>query len=257
MLSSDGLTSFVDGIRPRALREVVGTAVGEDEREDLPLRGTGGPAGNARLTAWTGLVLLGLILAELVSLVSIRQLISWHIVVGVLLVPPALLKTASTGWRIVRYYVTGGAAHDAYLHAGPPPLLLRLLGPFVVLSTLAVLASGLALIPLGPDSTRSALATVLGWRIDALTIHQACFVVWGVITGVHVLARTVPAVVVVAGRRRPRRVDGEGARLTTLVLALVAGVVAAVFVLGVADAWTSGDFHRERGVEGSVEGLGR
>ncbi|HEY9484617.1 MAG TPA: hypothetical protein VIR00_16810 [Micromonosporaceae bacterium] len=42
--------------------------------------------------------------AELVTLVDVRGWIDWHIVIGVLLIPPALVKTASMGWRIVRYY---------------------------------------------------------------------------------------------------------------------------------------------------------
>jgi hypothetical protein len=35
------------------------------------------------------------------------------------------MKSASTGWRIVRYY----AGTPPYQQAGPPPMLLRLLGP--------------------------------------------------------------------------------------------------------------------------------
>ncbi len=124
--------------------------------------GTGGPAGNARLTAWTGLVLLVLLLAELVTLLDVRGLITWHVAVGVLLIPPALLKTGSTGWRIIRYY-TGSRP---YRHAGPPPLLLRVLGPLVVLFTLAVLGSGVALI-LAPRG-----ATPAG--VDVLFLHKAC-----------------------------------------------------------------------------------
>src|SRR3954471_19347950 len=79
-------------------------ATGQVHRHDPVLPGTGGPAGNARLTAWTGLVLLVLFAAELVTLLDVRGLISWHVALGVLLIPPALLKTASVGWRILRYY---------------------------------------------------------------------------------------------------------------------------------------------------------
>jgi len=133
----------------RAVTEVVGTAVGRARRADPVLPRTGGPAGNARLTAWIGLGLLIAFLAELVTLLDVTGLISWHIVIGVLLVPPALAKTATTGWRILRYY-TG---NRAYRQAGPPPLLLRLLGPVVVLTTLTVLGTGLVLIAVGPDAT--------------------------------------------------------------------------------------------------------
>lgn len=43
-----------------AVEELTGRA----DRRDPVLAGTGGPAGNARLTAWTGLVLLVLLAIE-------------------------------------------------------------------------------------------------------------------------------------------------------------------------------------------------
>src|SRR5436305_10441279 len=138
--------------------DLVATATGRAHRADPVLSATGGPAGNARLTAWLGLVLLVLFGAELVTLLDVRGLLSWHVAVGVLLIPPALAKTASTGWRIARYY----AGHRPYRAAGPPPMLLRLLGPLVVLSTLAVLGSGLLLILVGPDPSRRPLVSLLG-----------------------------------------------------------------------------------------------
>ena len=79
--------------------ELLAEAAGKGNRSDPVLPTTGGPAGNARLTAWTGLLLLVLFLAEVVTLLDVRGLLSWHVVLGTLLVPPALLKTASTGWR--------------------------------------------------------------------------------------------------------------------------------------------------------------
>src|SRR6185369_10099690 len=129
----------VKTIDARALAEqTYAEAIGRTHRDDPVRPGTGGPAGNARLTAWTGVVLLALFAAELVTLLDVRGLIGWHVAVGVLLVPPALVKTGSTGWRIIRYY-TGDRS---YRRAGPPPGPLRILGPLVVVSTLAVLASG-------------------------------------------------------------------------------------------------------------------
>ena len=76
---------------PNPLVETLDEATGLGRREDPVLPVTGGPAGNARLTAWTGVVLLVLSLAELVTLLDVRGLISWHIVIGTLLLPPALL----------------------------------------------------------------------------------------------------------------------------------------------------------------------
>ena len=62
-------------------------AVGRRRRHDPVLPRTGGPAGNATLTAWTGLLLLVLFLAEMVTLLDVHGLISWHIAVGALLDP--------------------------------------------------------------------------------------------------------------------------------------------------------------------------
>jgi hypothetical protein len=203
--------------------------------------GTGGPAGNARLTAWTGLLLLVLSVAELVTLINVGGLISWHIVIGTLLVPPALLKTASTGWRIARYY----RGNLAYHQAGPPPLLLRILGPGVVASTLGLLVSGLLLVLLGQDRSRTVLITALGQRVDWLTLHQGLFIVWAVLTGLHVLGRTVPALQLTLFRERTARtVDGTTSRAAALTGAAVVAAVAAFLVLSASGSWRNGDHHR-------------
>jgi hypothetical protein len=221
--------------------DTLAEATGRERRHDPVEMGSGGPAGNARLTAWTGLVLLVLFLVELVTLLDIRGFISWHIVVGVLLVPPALVKTATTGWRIVRYY-TG---RPSYRRAGPPPMLLRILGPFVVLFTLAVLGSGLVLIVLGTDS-RTVLFSMLGYRVDAVTLHQATFVAWGVVTGLHTLGRIVPALRIVGadGKVAPK-LPGRASRAVVLPVTIALAGVAAALVLGASGPWLSGDgFHR-------------
>jgi hypothetical protein len=228
----------------RALRETVDSALGKLHRDDPVLPRTGGPAGNAQLTALIGLVLLVLFLAELVTLIDMHGLISWHIAIGVALVPPSLAKTATTGWRIVRYY----AGVRPYRQAGPPPLLLRLLGPLVVGGTLAVLGSGLALIPLGPDAGRRTLFAALGQQVSPLTIHQASFIVWAVATGLHVLARAVPAFgIVTTSGPNGRRPGGTATRGVILLTTLAVAAVAAAILLASSHSWTSGGdyrFHR-------------
>jgi hypothetical protein len=223
---------------PKILTDTLTAAIGRTHREDPVAPRSGGPAGNARLTAWTGLVLLVLSLAELVTLIDVGSLISWHIVIGTLLVPPALLKTASTGWRIARYY----RRNPDYNQAGPPPMLLRILGPGVVDSTLALLASGLVLIFLGRSSSRTVLLTALGQRIDWLTLHQGLFIVWGVLTGLHVLARLVPALqlTVLAKPTGSATVDGRGSRAAILAGSLVVAAVASVLVLAASGSWRTG-----------------
>ncbi len=223
----------------RAVTDVVATAAGHARRGDPVLPRTGGPAGNARMTAWLGLGLLIAFLAELVTLLDVTGLISWHIIIGVLLIPPALAKTATTGWRILRYY-TG---NRAYRQAGPPPLLLRMLGPVVVLTTLAVLGTGLALIAVGPDATFTPLLAVAGQQISWLTLHQVTFIAWGAATGLHVLARTVPAARL-ALTRWPSRLAGTPARGLTLLATVVVAAIAAVIILRLSGSWTGGDLHR-------------
>jgi|SRR4051794_3813290 hypothetical protein len=220
-------------MRSRHVSETLSVALGQEHRDDPVLASTGGPAGNAVLTAWTGLVLLVLGVAELLTLVNIRGLISWHVAVGALLVPPALAKTVSTGWRIVRYY--GGSA--AYAEAGPPPLALRLLGPIVVISTLAVLGTGVVLVVLGEDDSRRALVTVLGFRVDWITLHQAAFAVWATATGLHLLARIVPAVRLTVLADRGRRVPGGLGRLAVLAVVAVSAVVLAVVLVRADGSW--------------------
>lgn len=231
-----GPAAVLDGL-PAPLVDVVQVATGHAHRPDPALPRTGGPAGNARLTAWLGLTLLALFLAELVTLVDVGRLVSWHVVIGLLLVPPSLAKTATTGWRMVRYY-TG---HAAYRAAGPPVLLLRLLGPLVVLGTLAVLATGIAVALVGSPSAYRPFLTVVGQGVSVLTLHQASFIVWAAATGLHVLARLVPARLLVA--RRPTggaRVAGGPARGLVVALSLAAAAVLAVVLLGHAGSWTHG-----------------
>ena len=80
--------------------------------------------------------------AEGVTILRVHRLLTPHVFIGVVLIPPVLLKVASTTWRFTRYY-TGAAA---YRRKGPPPVLLRLLGPVVVILTLVLLFSGVGLL---------------------------------------------------------------------------------------------------------------
>jgi hypothetical protein len=68
------------------------------------LEATGSAAGNERLTAMTGAVLLGLLAAEGVTILFKRQMLTAHFFIGMLLIGPVLLKIGSTGYRFARYY---------------------------------------------------------------------------------------------------------------------------------------------------------
>ena len=197
-----------------------------------PLPASGGEPGNARLTAWTGVLLLGLLLVEVGTLFDLDGLITWHVCVGVLLGPPVLLKIATTGWRMLRYY----AGQPAYRRAGPPPPALRVLGPLLVLCTLLVLGTGAALVALGPQAAAAPLLTVGGTGVTALDLHKVAGVSFVPVIAVHVLARVRPALRR-TGIGRPR-VPGRAARAAVLPLALAAGIVAAVLVLPATGPWT-------------------
>src|SRR5262249_5518734 len=127
---------------------VVGGALAQGGTEPAQSDGHPGVAGNERLTALAGAVLLALIVAELVTLPTIRALLSVHVFVGVRLPGPLAVKTASTGWRFVRYYTQ----HPAYRRKGPPRPLPRALSPLLLLATLVVIGSGIALVTTGPGT---------------------------------------------------------------------------------------------------------
>src|SRR6185312_15726038 len=123
----------------------------------------GGTEGNARLTGTTGLVLLVLLAVEGVTILAIRPLLSLHVFIGLMLIPPVLLKLGSTGYRFLRYY----KRDLEYLRKGPPILLMRMLvAPGLVAATFVVFATGVALLAVGPGGQ-----VVLG-------LHKASFVVW-------------------------------------------------------------------------------
>jgi hypothetical protein len=203
-------------------------AVADEAQERGPggrRRGDEGVEANARLTGMTAAVLLVLFAAEGLTILRIRSLLTPHVFIGMLLIPPVLVKIGSTSWRFSRYYL--GA--PAYRRKGPPPPLLRLLGPVIVLLTLAVLATGVALL-LAPAADRNEL----------LFLHKASFVLWFVVTAVHVLghiletARLAPADFV---ERTRRQVRGAGARQWLVASSLVVGLFLALAVVPRVGPW--------------------
>jgi hypothetical protein len=227
--------------------DVLAEATGNGHRHDPVSPRLGGPAGNARLTSWTGLALLVCIAAELVTLLDVTGLMNWHVGVGIALVALALLKTASTGWRILRYY----SRSAPYVSAGPPPLLLRVLGPLVIGSTFGVLGSGLALLAIGPRASETPWFALLGQEVSPVTIHQAFFVLFGVLVGLHLLARGLPAAMLATGRLRrgaaPRSVPGGTPRFIAVLATVAAAVVAIVMVVPSVHGWDRGRFGRDVG----------
>lgn len=189
-------------------------------RRALPRRNS---EGNERLTAATAVLLLVLLAVEGATLISLRQFLSVHIFVGVLLIPPVALKLASTGWRFLRYY----AGDRDYVVKGPPvPLMRFLVAPVLVFSTLLLFASGVGLVVFGPGHP-----LVVG-------LHKASFVVWFGATSIHVLAYVlrVPQLVG-ADLARRTRTRGAGLRAWALAGSVAAGAVLGVWALQAAPAW--------------------
>lgn len=181
-----------------------------------------GPDGNERLTAASGAILFVLLAALGVTILSIRPLLSAHVFIGMLLIPPVLLKLGSTGWRFIRYY--RGA--QEYVAKGPPLLPLRLLAPVVVVSTVVVFATGVGLLVQGPQH-----GILLG-------LHKVSFVVWLVATGIHVLAylMRVPRLAA-ADWRAGATTDGTLARRLLLAGTIVAGAIVAIATVRYAGPW--------------------
>ena len=127
-----------------------------------------------------------------VTIVRIGQLTWLHLFLGLLLIGPLALKLASTGYRFARYY-TGA---PAYRRKGPPPAALRVMAPLLVVDTLVIFGSGVALLFAGPSSRQS-----------LMPIHKISFFVWLALASLHVLGHLGDlANGLVASRETRRRV---------------------------------------------------
>ena len=185
---------------------------------------------NNRLTASAGAIIFVLLAVEGVTILSVQSLLRLHVIVGMVLVPVVLLKMATTTYRAARYYLNS----PAYRRRGPPPLLLRVLGPVVVVSTVAVLATGIWLLLLGPDH-----------RSPWLQIHKASFIVWFGAMTVHVLGHIVETIRIAPRdwTQRGPRIAATGVRRAAVGLALLVGVVLAVLVEPSVTSWLAARRH--------------
>jgi hypothetical protein len=214
----------------------------------VPAAESGGAEGNERLTAMTGTVLLILLLVECYTILSIGQLLTLHVFLGMLLLGPVTLKAGSVLYRFARYY-TGSAP---YRRKGPPAPLLRVIGPIVMLLTACVFGSGIMLAVTGPSNTGGDG----GW----LEIHRISFIAWAFFITIHVLAYVwrLPRLLAAEARgvsleegetgvgRHARRamavLGGRRLRLALLIGSLLAGLVIALLTVHLAGAWEQGFF---------------
>jgi hypothetical protein len=202
---------------------------GAAHRRSRTPRGAGGPEGNERLTALTGAVLLVLFAAEGLTLLRLGRLLYWHFFLGFLLVGPVCLKIGSTVYRFAKYYTRS----EPYVRKGPPRPLLRIIGPFIVLSTITVLLTGVLL---GVDHRPRVF---FGYSL--LMLHKLSFIGWAALTTVHVLAYLprLPGLLAAdaTAKRGLRAVGGRGMRYSLLVLSIGAGLILAVWGGHLESAW--------------------
>jgi len=188
----------------------------------------GGTFGNERLTAATGILLVALLAVIGVTILQLRTLISVHLFVGLVLIPVVGLKLASTGYRFVRYYTSD----PVYRERGAPPILLRLSAPIVVATNVAVLATGVALLFLGPESSGT-----------LRLLHKASFIAWVAFMALHLIGH-LPDIQKTFLTRSGGRVEynrhaaGSSGRIISIASALVAGVVLAIVLIPHFGAWT-------------------
>jgi hypothetical protein len=194
----------------------------------------GGTTGNERLTAATGVVLIVLLAVIGVTLLRLQTLISVHLFVGLLLIGPVALKMLTTGYRFARYYTSNAT----YVERGTPATLLRLTAPVVVISTVAVLVTGTALLLVGPGSPGP-----LGF------LHKASFIVWLAFTSLHVLGH-LPDLPRTFLRREGDRLEyrsfaaGSVGRAISIGGMLVAGTVLAILLVPDFAAWVHAEHVR-------------
>lgn len=183
------------------------------------------PDGNERLTSVNGMLLLVLLAAEGLTIVSVRQLITPHIVIGLILVGPLVLKCATTIHRFWRYY----SGSEPYVEKGPPHPILRVAGPIVIVSSLAVFGTGIGLLAVRPGDG------------PLLFLHKASFVIWFAAMTVHVLGHVIQAARSTASEYRripdPRNRRRRAMRSGAVVVALLAGVGLAAALLPSAQPW--------------------
>jgi hypothetical protein len=160
-----------------------------------------------------GVLLLGPVVVELGTvLLGVHTFMSLHVFVGLALIPPVLLKLASTGWRFARYYTR----KDAYVEHGAPQIAMRLLAPLFVAATVVLFSSGVAMGILHGHAL-----------VVARRLHGPTSVIWIVLFAIHALVYLKRALI---GSRQEiiaagRSVQGRGVRGYLIAATVVSGLI--------------------------------
>jgi hypothetical protein len=208
---------------PRGISSEPGRRRSRDEYEGVEAPGV---AGNARLTSTLGAILFVLLALEGYTVATgVGLHLTLHVYVGLLLIPIVILKMSSTIYRFARYY----AGSPEFRHKGPPPMTLRVLGPLVVVLTLVLFVTGVALLFVNGTE-----------RATFDTLHRDSFIAWLIVMTVHVLGH-IRETATLAPRdlywRTRRQVKGAGRRQWLVLGSIVAGLILAQLLVGHVDQY--------------------
>jgi hypothetical protein len=183
------------------------------------------PAGNEKLTAIAGAVLLILFSVEVITTLLMGSLFGLHFFLGMVLIGPVCLKIGSTVWRFARYYTSSAP----YVRRGPPPTLQRVLGPVLILTSVGVLATGVLLAFSGPGGS---------WE----KMHQLFFYLWLIVVIIHVVYYLPKLPRLLASHSAERALQaaaGGKTRWLLLIGSVIGGLILAALTYHLRTRWGS------------------
>lgn len=176
---------------------------------------------NERVTGSSAVVLLVLFPIEVVTvLLGVNSLLTLHVFIGLMVVPPLLVKMGSVVRRFLGYY----RGNEAFRRKGPPPPLLRMIGPLFFLATVILFSSGYVLF-LAPSALGGSLRYV----------HLISFDFWLLLVVIHVVAhaKDIRRISPRDWSRRARvRLPGVKTRRVIVIGSVAIGIVFALALVG-------------------------
>jgi hypothetical protein len=172
------------------------------------------------LIGMSGSVILPLILVEVATVaLGVKNVITLHVAVGLVLIGPIMVKLASVTHRMLSYY----RGVSEYLRRGKPTDGLRLLGGALAVATILLVVSGLELI-VGPSRLQA----------PARSVHVATAYLTVALIIVHVAIHLPKALRLASADARPHApiVPGARSRWLALTASLALGGLLALLLAG-------------------------